>query len=289
MVPKIESLIQDLAADNTSGASQLAVKTGDILRLIFSEASPTEHIILSLIRAQPAMAPLINLINDSLVEFENSGKTAADRFIDAFLHNMSHAGNEAAQNAAGLLGNAGIVLTISHSSTVWETLKILKSMNNNLSVIVSESRPAYEGLILAKRLADFDIPVTLTSDAALFQQVGEADAVLVGADALMSKGLVNKTGTSALAFAAKAFQKPFHVVTTLYKFLPPPLEHHFRIPNRDPREITSIDLPPSVKVINRYFDVTPWHLVISILTEQGETTINDLLSSDYQRKIASQL
>jgi len=57
--------------------------------------------------------------------------------------------------------------------------------------------------------------------AALF--VGQADVVLVGADAITEQGAVNKTGTHLLALAARAAGVPMYAVADSGKLSPGPL------------------------------------------------------------------
>lgn len=61
---------------------------------------------------------------------------------------------------------------------------------------------------------------TLLDDAAARAAIADADLVLVGADMLMSRGLVNKVGTYPMALAAQ-HGTPLYAVCGSEKFLPP--------------------------------------------------------------------
>jgi hypothetical protein len=97
------------------------------------------------------------------------------------------------------------------------------SRGPGLSVIVCESRPLCEGVTLARRLAAAGLDVTLVTDAQAGVFVREADAVLLGADAVTPQGVVNKAGSLLLALAARAAGVPVLAVATTLKVSPGPV------------------------------------------------------------------
>jgi translation initiation factor 2B subunit (eIF-2B alpha/beta/delta family) len=98
----------------------------------------------------------------------------------------------------------------------------------------------------------------------------------VGADAVSPAGLINKTGTLALALAARAFGKPLYALCASTKLVgmgwEPPEE-----PPRDPAEIADVSIP-NLGVRNRYFERTPLELVTAVVTEDGVRSPDDLCS-----------
>ena len=100
--------------------------------------------------------------------------------------------------------------------------------------------------------------------------MSQAEAVLVGADAVLADGaVVNKAGTYLLALAAQDHRLPFYVACESLKVSG---EHVWRAPvaleEKEPEEV----LPKSmsgVRVRNVYFDRTPAVLVTSVITEDG--------------------
>ena len=106
------------------------------------------------------------------------------------------------------LEGAQRILTHSISSTVLEVLRRLPPARTE--VIVTESRPGREGWELGATLAAQGLSVSYITDAQGGLFTNQADAVLVGADALLADGtLVNKAGTYLLALAAKDQNVPF--------------------------------------------------------------------------------
>lgn len=97
------------------------------------------------------------------------------------------------------------------------------SRGPGLSVIVCESRPLCEGVVMAQRLAAAGLQVTAITDAQAGVFVEEADLVLLGADAVTPAGVVNKVGSKLLALAAKAAGVPVIAVTDSLKVSPGPV------------------------------------------------------------------
>lgn len=97
------------------------------------------------------------------------------------------------------------------------------SRGPGISVIVCESRPLCEGVVMAQRLAAAGLQVTLITDAQAGAFVEEADLVLLGADAVTPAGVVNKVGSKLLALAAKAAGVPVVAVTDSLKVTPGPV------------------------------------------------------------------
>ncbi|HEY7751983.1 MAG TPA: hypothetical protein VH917_06790, partial [Ignavibacteriaceae bacterium] len=105
--------------------------------------------------------------------------------------------------------NVNTILTISRSGTLSKVLTLLRKKNNKLEVIVSESRPAFEGRLMAKSLLKSGIKVDLITDAMTGIYVQKCDAVIIGADKILSnRNVVNKAGSLSLALLCKAFGKP---------------------------------------------------------------------------------
>jgi translation initiation factor 2B subunit (eIF-2B alpha/beta/delta family) len=121
-------------------------------------------------------------------------------------------------------------------------------------VIATESLPGGEGRRLTRRLRARAVATRTIPDASGATTIAEADAVVVGADAVTARELWNKCGTRALARAARAGRRPFYVVTTGDRLIRSVLARRLR-------------LPPS-----GLFDVTPLALVTAVVTEAGVMT-----------------
>ena len=141
------------------------------------------------------------------------------------------------------------------------------------AVLVAESRPGREGIILAEDLAD-RVDVTLASDADLAWAIHEFEpgALLIGADAIRPDGaVINKVGSRGAALAAAREGLEVFVVATLDKIT------HSRdvaVETVDPGEIYDGD--GDVTVRSPLFDVTPPDLIDGICTEDGMLVDRDI-------------
>jgi translation initiation factor eIF-2B subunit delta len=214
----------------------------------------------NLIRAQPAMAPIVNLVQAALA----AGAAHVPDTCRDFLARAEQAGQAVAEEAVALIRDGMVVLTHSSSSTVLRALLAARASGRRFQVICTESRPLLEGVSLARKLAAAGIPVRLIVDAAACSMLSQTDLVLVGADAVSSHGLVNKIGTAALALAAKTLGVPVYALASADKFLSD--DYHAPAQElRDPAEILTAPIE-GVTPVNYYFDLTPLEHLTGLLT-----------------------
>lgn len=290
---RIEDLIWKIEQDNTSGAVELTRKGAAVLALLTEETTAPEtsqflsellSVGRKLIKAQPSMAPLFNLVNTVLSsvdtaedakEARNTAKAAAQNFATA----VSVRGEKIGLEALSLISDGSTVLTHSHSSTVLGAFLLARARGRGFQVLCTESRPMEEGQELARELAQEGIEATLIIDSAVSHFVSQVDVVMVGADSISRPGLVNKIGTYGVALASTAHEVPFYTLCGTEKFLP--LDYpYLEIQQKDPREVWD-DYPEGVTVVNYYFDVTPLEYVSGLVTEKGilvRSEVEEMLS-----------
>lgn len=246
--------IDEILRDNKSGAQEIMEKVGNIILQCIEkgEREKLEKICIDLVRAYPSMAPIWNLANIALLY----GAKEIKKFLDSNDKKIISLGKK-------VLSNASLILTHSRSSTV---VKLLKEMGKEreIKVICTESRPMYEGRRLAEEIVCPSIDVTLVIDSAIFSFIEEADAIVVGADAITPDGIVNKVGTHPIALFAREEKIPFYVISQTQKIFP-----WVKI-----EEVW--EKCESIKVKNIYFDITPLTLVTAIITEDGLLKHNDV-------------
>lgn len=220
--------------------------------------------------AQPAMASLVALgarvleAADDDASLEDARRAVAHE-AEAFRDALERGTRAVAKAASRELPDRGAILTLSSSSTVRETL-LHRGGDRGLEVTCLESRPMSEGRTLAEALARAGIPTLYAVDAAAHNLVERADLVLMGADSVGDRGLVNKIGSAALARAATQRGIPVMVVTDDTKLLPPGFPQ--RVDDDRPGEEVW-RAPAGVRVWNRYFEVVPSEWVTTIVTEDG--------------------
>ncbi len=133
-------------------------------------------------------------------------------------------------------------------------------------VLCFEGRPGSEGRALATRLAEAGLDVAYAVDAAAHRLVPACAAVLIGADSIGDRGVVNKIGSAAVAAVAAASDVPLYVASDGSKILPPGFPQQVS-DRRPPHEVW--DAPEGVEVWNEYFEAVPIGLVTAVVTESA--------------------
>ncbi len=156
------------------------------------------------------------------------------------------------------------VITLSRSGTVLEILKLWHQKNKKLKVVVCESRPKFEGRLMAKELADNGINVELITDAMMGLYVPKVDAAIIGADTVLKNGnVVNKVGSKSLALLCKEYKKPFYVVTSKSKLSKKKI---FKPKKENPQEIWDKKVK-NLSISNIYFEEIEKKLITKIFTD----------------------
>jgi len=281
--------IEEIRADNTSGAAALAQRAAEALSGLAEpgEARCRETLkeqvgraAVALVEAQPAMAPIFNLANSLLwrigaVSDLEETRGAIRTVCRGFVAGLDAAADRVGSTASALIRDAVTVITHSNSQTVFTALLKAWDEGKRFRVVATESRPVREGVTLAGALARRGIPATLIVDAALLPWVAKADLALVGADAVTVQGAVNKTGTALLALACRETRREIYALCGSEKFLPAECRLPPEAP-KDPAEVAP-DCEPGVSVSNLYFEVTPLDWLTGVITEDGILRGEELL------------
>lgn len=260
---QVASVASEIAEDRRRGARELAGLALEALSGVAREEPGRLRASACLLaRARPGMPGIAMTVAHAYREAAASQRPAAA--LQSFLRKMEAAREGIVRLAREVLPR-DVLLTYSRSSLVLAALLALSPRR----AIISEGRPLGEGVALAQELAGRGIAVTLVTEAQLAAFVGEAQAVLVGADALFPDGgFLNKVGTRLLALAARVEGIPLYVLADTLKVLPPSLARSPALEEGDPAEV----LPaagPGIEARNLYFEATPGRLVTAYLTEDG--------------------
>jgi translation initiation factor 2B subunit (eIF-2B alpha/beta/delta family) len=269
----IRKSIEHIRLDNTSGSIELAKKSAEILILLADKNSSLTQInkaAYSLIKAQPTMASIFNLVNNLMIKIDrNKNQKPKDivyNYCKKFLKDLEKSDKSISEQSIKLIKNNITIITHSYSSTVLNTLLYVKKSGKKISVICTESRPKNEGIQLAKQLGKNGIKVKLIVDSAVFSFISDADMILVGGDAITDAGLINKIGTKGIAMTAQHYNTPTYALCSTIKFLPknyPVTLNH----QKNPNEIISNKMS-NVTPINYYFDLTPYEFLTGVITEK---------------------
>ena len=283
-----QRVVQGIRADHRSGASALLADALEAARLflVATRRVPTRRLAVDLARftrrltaSQPSMAPFLTLANALwLCVDEAPGGLTWNRLHEALVGYADAVDRGllgTIRNGARLVKRGSVVLTYSHSTVVRLALRCAMAAGRRFEVVCSESRPMGEGVVLARRLAYAGITTHLTTDAALPGWMDRVDLVLVGADAVLSRGVVNKVGTEPLLRAARRAKVPSYVLADASKWLPEGLAEFWRSREEASGEIIRLR-HPNLRMENRYFDCSPPSLLTGLVWEGGVAQPADL-------------
>jgi translation initiation factor 2B subunit (eIF-2B alpha/beta/delta family) len=278
----ISQMLQRLRTDNVSGATTLVEWALDVLEAFATqEASQTPHefvtaletLIDAVLAAQPSMAVMINLAQQALQACPDdlpltTVRQQLQQTLAVFRRDLRASTEALCQRALDVLPPQSTVLTYSNSATVIAALRYAYDHGRIRRVLLSESRPAYDGRPQARALLEYGIAVEYSIDMALFERLAEANVVVVGADAVFPDHLVNKLGTHALARLAQLQGIPCFSLCAANKFLPTAATALLRIIEHPGQEVWP-EAPDGLAISNRYFDTTPLVLLSGIVSDQG--------------------
>lgn len=284
---EIKEMINDIHLDNTSSSIELTRKAIDVFKFLLKNHEINENLSLkylvqrtamNLVRAQYAMAAIFNLSNKILLNIENINneiyiKKVISLTCKRYINRINESNKIISELVFNLIDDNSLILVHSFSETVFKTLIYANKKGKNFNVICTESRPLNEGVILANKLGKEGIKVKLIIDFAVFSFLPKIDLTLVGADALSSRGLINKIGTLGIATASNSYKTALYSLCGSEKVLP--LNYKFDvISKKNPKEVQTEKIK-NVTPINYYFDVTPYSYFTGFVTEKG-------IMSDYE-------
>ncbi len=241
--------VRELARDNVHGATHVTSMLGD-LAIEADGAGCLQAVVDAIQPAQAGMGSVANLCQRLRSAGPGQARVTVQGFRQDQQRGIQRAVRQFAAFAGKYFGNHGIrVVTISDSSMVRQAISAYARVD---TVIVGESRPVMEGRMLAAWAAKQGIHCELTTDAALFNRVSEADIVMLGCDALFPDAFVNKVGSAMLVSAARAFKRPVAVLADPTKYLEDSVGYQ---PKQGQADEVWDGPPPGVVVHNPYMEV----------------------------------
>ncbi|MEP7198706.1 MAG: hypothetical protein ABI874_02705, partial [Chloroflexota bacterium] len=267
-----DDAIQQLATDHQAGAVEIANRAASLIMQFCDDwegggdarfTAELADLCRRIMAAQPSMASLVNLCNDVLwatdkpsvvyihgrpqpATLPQAASNAALKFYAYLAHHTRRIANE----MLPYIHSGSLLLTHSHSSTVFAALVRAHEAGKRFGVVCTESRPQYDGVQMARRLAEAGIAVEVIADATAAVFIHGFYTLLIGADAITTEGVVNKVGTFGMALAAKSLGVPVYCLAGSEKFLP--CGAQFAIAEQDPTEIVAP--ADNLHGFNLYFD-----------------------------------
>jgi translation initiation factor 2B subunit (eIF-2B alpha/beta/delta family) len=283
--------------DKLSGAVGVTQATAQMLLAMATEESfnSLDELLLALkqtgrevLTAQSGMASPVSLFNRLFfaIGFETEPDAAVlilQEAIQTGLKEQESIRATLCRTATALVPVEVSLLTHSASSTVLRTVLYTQEIGRRPRVYCLESRPLYEGRQLAIELAAHNVEVTSIIDSAVYANLQNIELVLVGADSLTEEGVVSKIGTAGLAVCAQSLGVPVYALADTSKIWPASLGKQ-PIHERAPADVWA-NAPENIKVQNRFYDITPWHAISGVVTEQGLLTAAEIRAQSRARPV----
>ena len=286
----VDAAVERISSDHTSGAAEILSRAAEVFLLLDNHASEFGiadlesayrtilETCVAISNAQPDMSPIVRLASAafSAAQDATTPTEALKSAGDAALHFIESAGRKyraAVLRGAALIHERAKVLTHSRSSTVLAALLEAKRAGRSFIVTATESRPMLEGRSLAASLSSEGINVTLIADSAVALALNKVDMVLLGADKVTPRDVINKIGTRLIALAARERDVPVYVLCDTSKFISEEYYETIR-EMKDPGELWE-DPPSGVEPENSYFEPTPIDFFAGIVTEDGLLAVDE--------------
>jgi len=263
----MEKSLNKILSDKKSGSTELYLKLLKWCKANSRNINKLHQMVLPVSEKLKSFSAIQNFIKELQNILRKNDSEFLKNFLDEKINSIINNSNIIFENALPYLKNHKRIVTISNSKTIFEIL-IKLNEHHKINVVVSESRPQLEGRILAKKLIMNKIKVEIVTEAQLTKAVEESDAVIVGADMILSNGdVINKTGSRGLAVLAKYFNKPFYVLTSEEKRSK---KNSFTQDGKDENEIWSFN-HSLLKKKNNYFEVIEKKLITKVITEKTKS------------------
>lgn len=261
-----QQAVAAIRADRDQGAAELARRALALVEQACHAGSERDLITLidGLAAARPSMAPLRNAMQAVLDALDEDPFQIREA-VAGIARQMTRDGESVQRHLQHCFANGQTVLTVSLSSTVRAAL--LAAAEKDLRVLVAESRPLYEGVVLARALLDAGISADVLTEAQLGLACREADMLVLGADTVLADGTAfNKVGSYLAALAAREADIPCYVAADRWKWLSPDS------PPPEPECMDAAELGhalPAGHLRNVYFEPVPAGLIRGWITEKG--------------------
>ena len=122
---------------------------------------------------------------------------------------------------------------------------------------------------------DSAVQIALTKDQDKEEKTKPVNLVLIGADAILKSGVINKVGSGMISDIAKNNHIPLYIVSDSLKFTNKPI----KIEQRNPKEVWNINSKAKnkINIRNPAFEFIPKNNIKAIISELGTLKYNDFL------------
>jgi len=259
MYPKrkrFNKIVRDIKKVKIQGASSIAKAALEAYHLF--PGKKTRKILLGSRPTEPMMARVLEM--------------AEKKPYSEILMHFDQAQAKINKAVLGLIRNKDTLFTHCHSTNVSKALIYAHKKGKRFEVYTTETRPLYQGRKTALELRKSGIKVTMFVDSSMVLAIERenkkdkiyATKILLGADALLKEGIINKVGSGLVARIAKQEKIPFYIVADSWKFT----KKKIPIEQRPLNEIWD-KAPRKIKIRNPAFEFVHKKYITGIITEFG--------------------
>lgn len=278
---ELSAFVKAVKDDRESGARQLATEAIDFLGRMVRASNAARAVTLlddlfyacrEISMARPSMGIIstsLDLLLRDMQTFSSldiaEARSQIASLIAKHLKEMDAALDKAVEHLDRIIPERSTVLLHSYSSSLIHAFPLLKE--KQCSLIVTESRPGFEGRTTAHVAAEMGLKVRLITDACAGHELPSVDMVLMGADSIEPDGsVINKAGSSLIAVAAHTLGIKVYFVGEIRKISF--ARGEVALEEYDPDEVWE-NPPHGVEVGNLYFDRTGPQFISGIILEKG--------------------
>jgi ribose 1,5-bisphosphate isomerase len=253
---RFNRIVRDIKSIKIQGARNVARAALKAYQLIPNKIS--KRILLASRPTEPMMENVLDLAEQNKIPYE-----------EIILH-FDLAQEEINKHVFKLIKNNSVIFTHCHSSNVLKALIYAHKRGKKFEVYNTETRPLYQGRKTANELRKAGIKVTMFVDSAVGIALGKEQGTkkvslaLLGADALIDSGVINKVGSEVVARIAREEKIPFYIVADSWKFT----KKDMPIEQRKLNEVWD-EAPKNIKLKNPAFEFINEKYISGIVTEFG--------------------
>jgi translation initiation factor 2B subunit (eIF-2B alpha/beta/delta family) len=253
---RFQKIVEDIKKIKIQGATNLAKAALKAYKLLPNKTS--KKILLNSRPTEPMMEKVL-------------GKAEKESFEKIMKH-FQEAQEKINRNVIKLIKSKDIIFTHCHSTNVSKALIYAHEKRKKFQVFNTETRPLYQGRKTARELRRAGIKVTMFVDSAVATAIERdnrkdklyATKIFLGADALLSKGVINKIGSKTIVELAKIHKIPVYIIADSWKFTKKKVPMEERALN----EVWD-KAPKKIKIKNPAFEFVPKKYIKGIITEYG--------------------
>jgi translation initiation factor 2B subunit (eIF-2B alpha/beta/delta family) len=262
---RFNKVVRDIKTIKIQGAKNIAKNALYAYSLIPTKGSKKE--LLSSRPTEPMMHKVLDLAD------KWPTKKIQEHFDDSQ--------NKINQSVFKIIKDGDIIFTHCHSTSVVNSLIYSKKHGKKFQVYNTETRPLFQGRKTSKELRKAGIKVTMFIDSAMAIAIEKenpkdkihVDKILLGADVLLKKGIINKIGSGLISEIANNHKVPLYIIADSWKFT----KSKIPLEQRKLNEIWD-KAPKRIKIVNPAFEFIPKKYITKIISEYGILSYNEFLN-----------